>query len=260
MPELPDVEGFRRVLADNAVRKRIAAVEVPDRDLLRNASPQALGRALTGKRFREPVRHGKWLIAPAGEAHVLMHFGMTGSLEWEPRGPRHAHDRVAFLYRHAELRFRDMRKFGGIWLANDEEECHAITGPLGPDAVTLGREQLHELLGSRRGAIKAALMDQRLVAGLGNLLVDEILWRARLDPHAPAARLSSRRRDAIYDAMRETLRASIRTRRVPRASGWLTEVRDRRGARCPRCGTRLRSATVAGRSTRWCPRCQRTAR
>ena len=260
MPELPDVEGFRRVLADNAVRKRIAAVEVPDRDLLRNASPQALGRALSGKRFGEPARHGKWLIAPAGEAHVLMHFGMTGSLEWEPRGPKHAHDRVAFVYRDAELRFRDMRKFGGVWLARDEEECRAVTGPLGPDALALGREELHELLGHRRGAIKAALMDQSLVAGLGNLLVDEILWRARLDPHAPAGRLSPGRRDAIYDAMRETLRASIPTRRVPRASGWLTEVRDQGDARCPRCGTRLRRGTVAGRSTRWCPRCQRAGR
>ena len=236
MPEMPDVDGFRRV------------------------SAQELGRALSGKRFGEPSRHGKWLIAPVGEAIVLMHFGMTGSLEWEPRSARHAHDRVVFVYRDAELRFRDMRKFGGVWLAQDEEEYRAITGPLGPDALALGREELHELLGHRRGAIKAALMDQRLVAGLGNLLVDEILWRARFHPHTPAARLSPRRRDAIHDAMRETLRASIPTRRVPRASGWLTEVRDQRGARCPRCCTRLRSAAVAGRSTRWCPRCQRTPR
>src|SRR5919198_3435252 len=135
MPELPDVDGFRRVLADNAVGKRIAAVEVPDPTMLRNVSAQTLGGAVTGHRFGEPDRHGKWLIAPVGRVTLLMHFGMTGSLEWERRDTRrHVHDRVVFIYRDAELRYRDMRKFGGVWLARDEDECREVTGPLGPDA------------------------------------------------------------------------------------------------------------------------------
>jgi formamidopyrimidine-DNA glycosylase len=258
VPELPDVEGFRRVLSGNAAGKRIEAIEAPDRTLLRNTTPTALGQALTGHRFREPDRHGKWLIVSADRAVVLMHFGMTGLLEWAPRGwDRHIHDRVVFVYRDAELRYRNMRKFGGIWLASDPR---AVTGALGPDAQTLRREQFHELLTGRRGGIKAALMDQRLVAGLGNLLSDEILWRARVNPRAAISDLRPKRRDAIYDALRETLRGSVRAGRVPHGPNWLTAVRDQRDASCPRCGAKLRKGTVAGRSACWCPRCQRARR
>jgi formamidopyrimidine-DNA glycosylase len=261
MPELPDVEGFRRVLAGDAKGKRIEGVEVPDRTLLRNTTPEALGRMVRGQRFREPDRHGKWLLAPAGQITLLMHFGMTGRLDWAPPGSeRHVHDRIVFVYRGGELRYRDMRKFGGVWLARDERQREQVTGPLGPDAQDLSREDLHELLAGRRGGVKAALMDQRLLAGLGNLLSDEILWRARLSPQARASSLTRKRRDAVYDAMRETLRGSTRAGRVPHGRNWLTTVRDEKGARCPRCSTRLRKGTVAGRTACWCPRCQRAPR
>ena len=261
MPELPDVEGFRRVLAAGAKGRPIKAVEVIDRGMLRGGSPQSLGRALEGKRFREPRRHGKWLLAPVGEACVLMHFGMTGSLEWTGRdAERHRHDRIVFVCRGGELRYRNMRRFGGVWLVGDEEERERVTGALGPDAKELGRAEFHELIGGRRGQIKAALMDQRLLAGLGNLLADEMLWRAGLDPRAPASALGSERLDALYDALREVLRGSIRAGRVPHGRNWLTSVRDRKGPACPRCGTPLQRTTVAGRTAVWCPRCQRARR
>ena len=252
------MEGFRRVLARGAAGRRIERVEVPDRVLLRNASPQALGRTLSGRRFAAPRRHGKWLIAPVNGASVLFHFGMTGLLEWAERGaPAHVHDRLTFLCEGGELRYRNMRRFGGVWLARFEAEERAVTGALGPDAAALGREQLHTLLERRRGGIKAALMDQRLLAGVGNLLADEILWRARIHPRTPVAGLTPRRRDALHRALNDTLRRSIHAGRVPAADGWLTGVRDRRDPRCPRCGAHLRKATVAGRTTCWCPRCQR---
>ena len=261
MPELPDVEGFRRVLAAGAQGKLVEAVEVIDRGMLRRGSPQSLGRALKGERFREPKRHGKWLLAPVGEACVLMHFGMTGLLEWTDRdAERHRHDRIVFVCRGGELRYRNMRRFGGVWLVRDEREREEVTGPLGPAAREVSREQFHELIGARRGQIKAALMDQRLLAGVGNLLADEMLWRARLDPRAPAASLKPKRLDALYDALREVLRGSIRAGRVPHGKNWLTRVRDEKGARCPRCETVLRKDTVAGRTAAWCPRCQRGRR
>ena len=239
-----------------AVARRIEAVEVLDPVMLRNSSPQAVARALKGRCFDEPRRHGKWLLAPVGTATVLMHFGMTGLLDWARRGSaRHPHDRLVFVCRGGELRYRNMRKFGGVWLATGEPE--AVTGPLGPDAAGLGNDDLRVLLGGRRGGVKAALMDQRLIAGLGNLMVDEILWRARVNPRAEVPRLSSRRLDAIYQAMEQVVRESIPTGRVPGFEGWLTGVRDRREADCPRCGARLRKAQVAGRTTCWCPRCQR---
>jgi formamidopyrimidine-DNA glycosylase len=258
MPELPDVEGFRRVLAGGAAGKTIRRVEVLNRTLLRNRSPQALGRTLNGKRFGRPRRHGKWLIAPVGEACVLIHFGMTGLLEWCTDGsPRHTHDRIVFVCAGGELRYRNMRKFGGVWLARDVDEREGVTGPLGPDAQDLTRERFDSLIAGRRGGTKAALMDQRLIAGLGNLMSDEALWRARIDPRTSCARLGPRRRARLYDAIRATARESIPAGRVPHGPKWITAVRDERDPSCPRCGTRMRKAKVAGRTACWCPRCQR---
>jgi formamidopyrimidine-DNA glycosylase len=238
-----------------AVGRRIEAAEVLDRAMLRNSSPTALSRALEGERFGDPRRHGKWLLAPVGEATLLMHFGMTGLLDWAPVATeRHAHDRLVFVCEGGELRYRNMRKFGGVWLARDPAQ---VTGALGPDAASVGGDDFRDLLDRRRGGLKAALMDQRLIAGLGNLMVDEILWRARVNPRADVARLSSRRKDALYEAMDAVVHESLPTGRVPGFEGWLTGVRDERGAACPRCGARLRKATIAGRTACWCPRCQR---
>jgi formamidopyrimidine-DNA glycosylase len=251
VPELPDVEGFRRE-ARKAAGRRIERVEVIDATLLRGGRPAAV----EGHRFGEPMRHGKWLIFPSGDAEVLMHFGMTGRLDWAPRrSERHRHDRIVFVCRGGELRYRNMRKFGGVWLWKKSRE--QVTGPLGPDATEVDRERFAELLANRRGTVKHTLMDQTLIAGLGNLMVDELAWRARVDPRRKVSELSSRRIGRLWQAMDEVVRDSLPTARVPPADGWLTGARDARSARCPRCGTRLRRATVAGRTTVWCPREQR---
>jgi formamidopyrimidine-DNA glycosylase len=252
VPELPDVDGFRRVLAENAVGERIETVDVLDPALLRD------GRAamVEGERFGEPSRHGKWLIAPAGEAEVLMHFGMTGLLRWARRGSeRHRHDRIVFVCHGGELRYRNMRRFGGVWIVEHDRE--RVTGPLGPDAAQVDEETFYELLDRRRGGLKAALMDQRMMSGLGNLMADEIAWRARVDPRTPVPRLSRRRRERLWKAMDEVVRQSLPTGRVPPLEGWLTAARDARPPECPRCGRRLRKPTVAGRTTAWCSRCQK---
>jgi formamidopyrimidine-DNA glycosylase len=258
VPELPDVEGFRRHLARHARGRSIERVEVLDRELVRNRRPRALRRALDGERFAAPERHGKWLIAPVGEVELLLHFGMTGALTWSERsGERHPHDRLVFVCDRGELRYNNMRRFGGVWLARDEAERARVTGPLGPDAARLERQQFERLLAGRRGGIKAALMDQRLLAGVGNLLSDEILWRARVNPATPVAQLRPPERQDLYAALRGAIGESTRYGRVPHGSRWLTRVRDDRDASCPRCGTRLARATLAGRTACWCPRCQR---
>jgi formamidopyrimidine-DNA glycosylase len=260
VPELPDVEGFRRVLARHAAGKRIEAVDVLDASLLKGSSARSVERALDGRRFRRPRRHGKWVIAPVDGVEVLMHFGMTGLLEWRPRGEeRHRHDRVVFICEDGELRYRSMRRFGSVRLARDESERERATGPLGPDAHGLDRDEFERLLARRRGSIKAALLDQTLLAGVGNLLADEILWRARVNPRTQVPTLSRRRRDRLHESLGDTVRESLPTGRVPHGEGWLTRVRDQRDPRCPRCGTRLRKETVAGRTACWCPRCQRGA-
>src|SRR3954470_717454 len=123
MPELSDVEGFRRYLARHAAGRRIERVEVRDATLLRNTTPQGLGHAVRGERFGEPRRHGKGLFADAGAATVAMHFGMTGLLHWTAdAGYSHQHDRVVFRLDGGQLAYRNMRKFGGVWLARGEAE------------------------------------------------------------------------------------------------------------------------------------------
>jgi formamidopyrimidine-DNA glycosylase len=150
-----------------------------------------------------------------------------------------------------------MRRFGGVWLARDDAERGAVTGPLGPDAAGIGPAEFEALITGRRGGVKAALMDQRLIAGIGNLLSDEILWRARVHPSTPVVKLSPARRRRLYEALHAAVGESIRYGRVPHGPRWLTRVRDDRDAECPRCGARLRRATIAGRTACWCPREQR---
>ena len=258
MPELPDVEGFRRVLARHAVGKPIRRVEVRDRGVLRGTSAPQLARAMRGRRFRRPERHGKWLVARTdGKATLLFHFGMTGSLWWRrPGAPEQAYDRIIFALGRGELRYKDLRKLQGVRLARDETAIERVVGALGPDALKISKRGFDECLAGR-GRLKARLADQSVIAGLGNLLIDEICWRARVHPLRVANTLNSQERKGLYRGMRHVLRASVRVGNVPGWPSWITGQRDKRDARCPRCRRKLARARVNGRMTVWCPRCQR---
>lgn len=262
MPELPDVEGFRRTL-DTAAGRRIARVEVADAGVLRGITARAFGRRLRGRRLGHPYRHGKWLVAPAGSGQdsgalvVMLHFGMTGGLLTCPPGQeRHPHDRVVFVLEDGgELRYRDQRKLQGIRLVDPGTAERTLAG-LGPDAMSVGEEEFEDVLARRRGRVKAVLIDQSAVAGLGNLLADEILWRARVNPTRPARDVTVPEGHRMHVEMRRVLRSATRAGRVPDRPGWLTGHRDRPEPDCPRCGTKLRDGRVAGRHTVWCPHCQ----
>lgn len=257
MPELPDVECFRAVLAGHGSGRRVEHVAVADAGVLRDVSAGHLKRALRGRRFGDPQRRGKWLIAPTDGPALLMHFGMTGELYWaEPGEQRQRHDRVSFAVPGGELRFRDMRKLQGITLAERPGEIDRVLAGIGPDALGVGREDFDRALGRGRRGVKAALLDQSSIAGLGNLLADEICWRARLHPRRPVGQLGDADRARVYGRMRRVLRDAVPAGRVPARRGWLTASRDADDPRCPRCGTTLARGRVAGRGTVWCPRCQ----
>ncbi|MFE2676118.1 Fpg/Nei family DNA glycosylase [Streptomyces hygroscopicus] len=258
MPELPDVEEFRRTLASCAQGHRVERAEVADPGVLRGVTAQRLKRELKGRRFAAPRRHGKWLIAPTDGPTVVLHFGMTGRLvcgaESEPVG---RFERVAFdLDDGHRLGYEDQRKLQGVWLAATDADLAAILGEQGPDALSLNRADLDRLLAGRRGGVKATLTDQSVVAGLGNLLGDEILWRARIHPQRPVNTLTGAERDRLHTAMREVLRASVRAGRVPDEPDWLTGRRDAPDPHCPRCDRPLSRARITGRTTLWCPHCQ----
>ena len=125
---------------------------------------------------------------------------MTGDLVWSGQEPeRHRHDRLVLeLNGGEELRYRNMRKLGGVWLAHDADEVGRVLGPLGPDALDLTRRRFLELLARRRGGVKAALMDQTLLAGVGNLIADEALWQARIHPRRRVETLSDDERERLH--------------------------------------------------------------
>lgn len=261
MPELPDVEGFRRVLDECARGRRIDRVEVADSGVLHGAGVRRLRDRLGSRTVAEPRRYGKWLLMPTEDGPaVLFHFGMTGLLVCCPRGdPKHRHDRVVFTLGEDELRYRDQRKLKGIWFAArgpDDPVVRRVLDGQGPDAAAIARNDFAGLLAARRGGLKSALLDQSLLAGLGNLMADEILWRARLDPRRTARDLTVEETRRLHTEMRRTIRSSSRAGRVPPRARWLTGHRDDPGGSCPRCRGPLRRARVAGRTTVWCPHCQ----
>ncbi|WP_433169288.1 Fpg/Nei family DNA glycosylase [Kribbella sp. CA-247076] len=256
MPELPDVEGFRRVLSVHAVGRKIRRVDVLDTGVLRGVSADRLRQTLTGRRFGRPWRHGKHLVVPiaGSDSVVLLHLGMTGALHWS--SDRHRHDRVVFVFGSGELAYRDMRKLHGLRLARDEADVRRVVAGLGPDALDLTRAELREQLAGLRRQVKPALVDQAVIAGLGNLLADEILWRAYVHPRRPCTDLDADDFARIHARMRTVLRQAIPQGRVPPRKTWLTGRRDEKSGSCPRCGTTLNHGRVGGRGTAWCPRCQ----
>ncbi|WP_329128570.1 Fpg/Nei family DNA glycosylase [Streptomyces sp. NBC_01476] len=259
MPELPDVEGFRRILDSCGRGRQIEKVQVTDPGVLHGVSAGRLRRALEGRRLTAPGRHGKWLIARTeGGPALLLHFGMTGQLLCRaPDDPPHRYDRVRLdLGGQHGLRYRDQRKLQGLWLAASAADVEHVLAGQGPDALSVDRETFRDLLAGRRATVKAVLMDQSALAGLGNLLSDEILWRARLHPARPANGLTYDDSRALHSVMRRTLRLSVRAGRVPDRRSWLTGHRNDAHPRCPRCHGPLRSGRIAGRTTVSCPHCQ----
>ncbi|MCT7354756.1 Fpg/Nei family DNA glycosylase [Streptomyces sp. 15-116A] len=258
MPELPDVEGFRKVLESCARGRVVRRVDVRDAGVLHAVSARRLSEALEGRRFTGTQRHGKWLLARTGGPLLALHFGMTGRLVCsDAEDALDAHDRVVFTVTGGrQLRFRDQRKLQGLWLCEDADAAARLLEGQGPDALAVDREEFEAALASRRGKVKTVLTDQSALAGLGNLLADEVLWRAGLPPTVRASDLGSPDRRRLYTHMRRTLRSAVTAGCVPPRDTWLTGHRDDPDPTCPRCGTHLRRTRLSGRTTVWCPGCQ----
>lgn len=268
MPEILELEATRRAVAAHALDRPIAGVDAPDAWYLkRGLTPAVVTAALPDRRFVAARRHGKLLLldtsppsAGGDPGPVLgLHLGMTGRIlvDGDPTGDplRYASDRDTADWYRFSVRFadggslvmRDPRRLGAVLLDPDEAR-------LGVDAFDVTTETVRARVGRRHTPIKAALLHQRDVAGLGNLLVDEILWRAALDPRRDASSLTPPEHRRLASAIRTTLRTL--GRRGGSHTGDLMESRQP-GGRCPKDGAPLRHDTVGGRSTWWCPKHQR---
>jgi formamidopyrimidine-DNA glycosylase len=275
MPELPEVETVVRELTGLLPGRRMVRASLSAPDLYRSGSRDI--SELAGARIEGVGRRGKAIVISlvrddaAAADRLVVHLGMTGRLEWiagagEAAG-RHLHARLGFED-GTELRYHDPRRFGYIFVGSRAEADAALH--IGPDPFQLDAAALADVLRGRRASVKALLLDQRLVSGLGNIYVDEALHLARVHP-LESGQGASRRAGAILAAARRILSRAIRARgttlrdyrRTDGAAGGFQvklAVYGREGETCRACGARIRRIEVAQRGTHFCPRCQRAPR
>jgi formamidopyrimidine-DNA glycosylase len=273
VPELPEVESVRARLAPVLEGRRLERVEISDARLTRPLDPVRIARDLEGERVSAVERRGKYLIVRfESERALVIHLRMTGSLRHAPAG-KLADDpyrrAVVRLDDGSDVAYRDVRRFG-TWLLLEAPEVDSyIDAKVGPEPLSPGfrPDTLAARLASRRAPLKAALLDQRTVAGLGNIYVDEALWRARLHPRREAGSLTVKETSVLHRAIRRTLElgiarsgATLRDYALPDgAPGTMQtefEAYGRTGEPCERCGTPIDKIRVAGRGTWYCPHCQ----
>jgi formamidopyrimidine-DNA glycosylase len=262
VPELPDVELFKRYLDATALHRRVEGISLSRGErLLQGISERSLRRRLRGRALESTRRHGKFLFVALddGAGALVLHFGMTGFLAYYRR-PESApeHPRLVLdLDDGYRLAYDCQRLFGEIGYVDSSDRWIEQRG-LGPDALALDASGFAQRLRGRRGSLKSALMNQGVVAGLGNVYSDEALFRARLHPRTPVAHLDERALRGLHRAVRAVLEGAIHYRadpeRMPRS--WLLPHR-REGAHCPRCGEALERTRIGQRSAWLCPSCQR---
>lgn len=271
MPELPEVETTRRALAPLVEGRKITEVRVYDARL-RWPVPRKLDELLAGKTIAALERRARYLLLRLSGGTLIVHFGMTGTLrafaQAPPRGP---HDHLEICLDRGEvLRYRDPRRFGAVLWTAEPPEQHPLLAPLGPEPLGPGftAAGLHQAIHGRSVALKLALMDNRVVSGVGNIYAAEALFRARLRPARRSDRVSLAACGRLVDAVREVLAEAI-------AAGGSTlrdyvdgagrpgyfqldhRVYGRQGLPCRNCGTAIQQLRLGGRSSCYCPECQK---
>jgi formamidopyrimidine-DNA glycosylase len=260
MPELPDVETFKRYLDATSLHQRIDDIDVRNSYVLKGVSARGLARRLKGHCFETSRRHGKHLFVHANDDLWLrLHFGMTGSLRYFKAGKQApTHTRVLFIFTNKHrLAFDDQRQFGQVGLLKDVDEFLKERA-LGPDALDLDLGGFRKVLGNRRGAVKSILLNQQLIAGIGNIYADEILFRARIHPSTEISRMGDKALANLFRAtcyiLEKAIAAKADVNQMPRS--WLLPHRGRKG-KCPRCKRELKSAKIGGRTAWFCAHCQK---
>jgi len=278
MPELPEVETVVRGLRETLPGRRILAARLGQTDFIDD--PAALEQHVPGKRVEAVRRMGKFLVfdlhsgaeSSSEPYHLIVHLGMTGQLITMPReAPAVPHTHVYFeLDDGRDLRYIDPRRFGRMALVS-AEGYHEVLGHLGAEPLEVSEDQLRAKLAGRRSRIKALLLDQSVLRGMGNIYSDECLWWARIHPSRLAANLNRDEVRRLLKAVRKVLNEAISKRgssisNYRDSNGDMGEfqarhrVYQRTGKKCFRCGALIRHNIVAGRSTHFCPQCQRPPR
>lgn len=269
MPELPEVETYRRYFKRYAVGKTVQEISITDPKNFPGMTLAHLRRKLVGRRFTAATRKGKYLIArlDSGERSVpevipcvVIHFGMTGYLHFSKslaRSP--AYSRTVFVFEDGSLHYVNMRRFGGIWWVKDLEKFDRLK-LLGADPLSeiLSVDALKKILQISKQSIKQILMNQKLIAGIGNLYADEILFQSCISPWRRPASLKPAEWQRVWSKMKDVLQEAVRLRseieRFPRKYLMPHRHGDNK---CPRCSASLKSLKLGQRTTYFCPFCQK---
>jgi formamidopyrimidine-DNA glycosylase len=262
MPELPDVETWRRYVDATSLHQKIAGSDVNAPRMLQGVSRRILLSRLAGSELESTARHGKYLFVRIESGPwLLLHFGMTSRLSYVKdldQVPAHTRFLIHFINGY-HLACIWQRRLGRIGLV-DDPACFIREEGLGPDVYDPGIKlaEFKEMLRNRRGSVKLALMDQGFLAGIGNIYSDEILFQARLHPNIKCQCLDNRELAALHRAIAHVLRLAIAREADPEnlPRSWLLANRHKNGE-CPRCGAPLADIAVGGRTAYYCPSCQR---
>lgn len=260
MPELPEVESFRKFIDKNAVGKKIEVARLVSKNMLLNTKEKDLVNTLEGNSLAETFRHGKFLfIKLKTKGNLMLHFGLTGDVEYTRPGEAppekfalqlHFADDSAFF-------FTDTRKMGKIALVDDVPAFIKQRG-YGADALKIKEADFIAKVSNRKVAIKTVLMDQKILAGVGNEFSDEILFQTRIHPVSATGSLPKKMLPAIYKTMSSILKEAVKANaNRDKLSQFFFLDNRKAGLSCPRCKGKTEFQTIGGRSSYFCPKCQK---
>lgn len=258
MPELPEISLYKDYLDATSLNKKITSINFLHTGGLQ-APKEEFSDALKGKKFRKSHRLGKYLvIETTGDKSLVMHFGMTGKLEYYKNQDPPKYSRVVFSFEDDDhLAFVCKRKLGKLFIAEGLEDFRK-SHELGKDALELSETEFLELLEGKTGSIKGVLTDQHMLAGIGNVYSDEMLYQCHIHPKTKTSELSAEEKKQLYKKMKQVLEKAIEKEGVREdfPDSYLIKHR-KEGDDCPKCEGKIKQIKVSGRSTYFCPSCQK---
>ena len=262
LPELPEVEAFRKYFNHTSLHQKIRSVEIKSPGMVKETNPNVIQAKLKNKEFISTSRHGKYLFAKTGnDNYLVFHFGMTGDLKYFKsieELPKYTRLLISFTNSYY-LAFDDQRKFGTIRLISDPEKFTEKKN-LGPDPLTKNFKETAflKIFKKKTGTIKAALMNQKNIAGIGNIYSDEILFHSGIHPNTALKKLNEKKLKNIFSDMRKILKkviaANAELKNIP--SSFLLNHR-KSGEKCPKCGGKIKRKKITGRLSYFCAKHQK---
>lgn len=271
MPELPEVESIVRSLKKKILLKKISKIHVYLDKVIRNNKRDFI-KKIKGSTIKDILRRGKFIIIKlSGGDYLAIHLKLSGQLFYLPsKTPKEKHTHLIFEFKDSkdELRYRDVRQFGYVKLLDSSSLDEFLSSRIGPDYLSISYEDFKDALKSRKRIIRSLLLDQKVFSGLGNIYVNEALYQASIYPKATSSKIKEVKLKNLYKAIISVLKDAIRLKGSSVDDYFLPDtskgeyqkkhrVYQKKGEGCPRCGTKIECVKMNGRSSYFCPKCQK---